>query len=179
MISHPWGKAHEGFINALDSIWIFIEKAIKVFRNKKQPLWITGHSLGGALAMLAASKCFSRRIGNVYGIYTFGQPRVGNAKFTNKFNSLYKNVTYRFVNNEDIIPCVPWLLGYEHAGNLCYFDNKGLLRKEPSVLERYADQMTAKIIRFVDRSGLMDRIFPNEIDDHKLNYYDNFIKNNL
>ncbi len=75
------GRVHEGFKKALDEIWekggLFqYIKNISSKNGRKLPVWFTGHSLGGALATLAAA-CY----GDVRGLYTFGSPRVGDAEF--------------------------------------------------------------------------------------------------
>jgi hypothetical protein len=87
-------------------------------------VFITGHSLGGALAMLCALE-FCRELLPVSGVYTFGQPRAGNAAFANLFDATFapggsklKDITFRVVNQNDIVPRTPgWLLGYRHCGN--------------------------------------------------------------
>ena len=66
------GKVHRGFKEALDEIWPDLLPYIRKVQDKGCKIWITGHSLGGALAMLCAG-----RYGNVQGVYTFGSPRVG------------------------------------------------------------------------------------------------------
>ena len=64
------------------------------------PLFITGHSLGGALALLATRLVAP----NVNGAcYTFGAPRVGNYEY---FRGL-KTPVYRVVNSSDVVPRVP------------------------------------------------------------------------
>ena len=64
------------------------------------PLFITGHSLGGALALLATKLVAP----NVNGAcYTFGAPRIGNYEY---FRFL-KTPVYRIVNSSDIVPRVP------------------------------------------------------------------------
>lgn len=50
------GEIHEGFKAALDSIWDELLGKLTEYGNKKQPVWFTGHSLGGALAVLAAAR---------------------------------------------------------------------------------------------------------------------------
>ena len=67
----------------------------------------TGHSLGGALAVVAAAR--SKYVGEVY---TFGQPRVGNRKYSKQV----KSKVYRFVNNNDIVPRIPPPLVFRHQG---------------------------------------------------------------
>jgi hypothetical protein len=87
-------------------------------------VFITGHSLGGALAILCALE-FCRELLPVSGVYTFGQPRAGNAAFANLFDATFtpggsrlKDITFRVVNQNDIVPRTPgWLLGYRLCGN--------------------------------------------------------------
>ena len=63
-------------------------------------MYFTGHSLGGALAILAATLISPTRHG---AVYTFGAPRVANYKF---FFGL-KMPIFRVVNSADIVPRVP------------------------------------------------------------------------
>ena len=55
----------------------------------KSKIFITGHSLGAALAVLCAAEIGAqdRSLGlNVTGVYTYGEPRVGNAAFQRFYN---------------------------------------------------------------------------------------------
>ncbi len=81
-------------------------------------LWITGHSLGGALARLSAA--YARQAGvPVQGIYTFGSPRMGDRGFKQEYtqNGLAEK-TYRMINNHDPVPRVPPPILYMHVGAL-------------------------------------------------------------
>jgi hypothetical protein len=82
--------------------------------------WFTGHSLGAAMAAIAAYE-----IGNVQALYTFGSPRVGDVKFAELFSAA-DIAHYRFVHHDDIVPHVPihvpLLFGYEHVGDLKYIE---------------------------------------------------------
>jgi alpha-beta hydrolase superfamily lysophospholipase len=76
-----------------------------------EPLFLTGHSLGGALATLAASRWPAR------ACYTFGAPRVGDGAFARTLRA----PLYRVVNGQDVVPRVPPasdLLGFADAGEL-------------------------------------------------------------
>lgn len=117
----PWlyGNVHRGFKEAFDAVWPQIEP---VGWDDKE-LFITGHSLGAALATLAVS-----RIGKG-DLYTFGSPKVGDAKFVESFNKGHESI--RFVNNNDIVARVP-LTGYQHVGTLKYFTHKGQLWTNPN-----------------------------------------------
>ena len=115
------GKVHRGFKLALDAIWkpsadtnenddSTIRLGLKTtldnirargkrLHGKEPTLWFTGHSLGAALATLAAN-----RYKTVQGLYTFGSPQVGDADFIKNFQVPHH---FRIVNNRDIVALVP------------------------------------------------------------------------
>ncbi len=96
---------HEGFREALDSVWHDIADELGKLAC---PVFYTGHSLGAALATLAASRRPPR------ALYTFGSPLVGNAAFA---ASLGSQPVYRVVDGSDIVATVPPpALGYCHVG---------------------------------------------------------------
>jgi hypothetical protein len=67
-----------------------------------RPIHVTGHSLGGALATIAAYDL--KQMGyNVVDLITFGSPRVGNQKFAMNVASVIQN-SWRIVHNDDIVP---------------------------------------------------------------------------
>jgi hypothetical protein len=129
------GRIHEGFQEALDQVWDPLCKEIGdvLAQGPARRVWLTGHSLGAALATLAADRALLQRAFPVGGLYTFGSPRVGNAAFARRVNrSLLGPCIFRFVNYDDIVPRVPPPLGYRHVGRLCYFNKSGRLqRKKP------------------------------------------------
>jgi len=96
---------HAGFTEALDSVWSEIDAALAQINC---PIFYTGHSLGAALATLAAARHAPR------AVYTFGSPRVGNQAF---IDSLCNVPVYRIVDDEDVITTVPSEeLGFRHVG---------------------------------------------------------------
>jgi hypothetical protein len=94
-------------------------------------LWVTGHSLGGALAVIAAAEF--EGVFPVTGLHTFGQPRVGFSAFRDFMNAHYAGRFFRFVNDDDIVPRVP--PGYSHVGTLMHFDSHGNLQAASRSLE--------------------------------------------
>ncbi len=111
---------HKGFWHALDLAWGEIMEHIRTFRNQEQPIWLTGHSLGGALATLAAFRLTQEGL-PFQGLYTFGQPRVGVWNFSKVFNQSHRHKVVRFVNNNDFVTFVPpFLFGYAHIEQLYY-----------------------------------------------------------
>jgi triacylglycerol lipase len=105
VVQTPWihagERVHEGFRRALnDRVWRAIAARLEALNGHR--IWLTGHSLGGALATLAAD-----RIRDVAGIYTFGSPRVGDSAFACGFSARHAGRSFRFVNNRDVIVRVP------------------------------------------------------------------------
>jgi triacylglycerol lipase len=100
-------RFHLGFMNALADIWEPVHAAVEAeLKKADRPLWITGHSLGGALAMLAAWT-FKRRFINVHQIYTYGAPMIGNAAASEAFDKAFPDKVYRYVNCTDPVPKLP------------------------------------------------------------------------
>jgi hypothetical protein len=102
-----WGLVHEGFKEDLQVILPKVLRALSEHSNSSRPLWITGHSLGGSLAILTAAVLSFVFDYSIAGVYTFGQMRVGNPLFRDRYNATLHSRTFRCVNNEDIIPHLP------------------------------------------------------------------------
>ncbi len=140
------GKIHSGFKDAFSHVHLDIQKAIDDEMFSGMPLFITGHSLGGALANVAAKKLSHK--GGIAACYTFGSPRVGNDDWLESI----KTPIYRLVNAADSVTMLPpgttsittigWLTGwvpyigtpfkkwltsnfggYLHGGNMRYLTN--------------------------------------------------------
>ncbi len=126
--SPRYGRVHRGFYYAFQDV---AEQTLSLLlQQPDRPLFITGHSLGGALATIAAAEWQGEF--NVRGVYTYGQPRVGGADFQAYMEQRYPHSFFRFVNNNDIVPRVP--PGYSHVGRLFHFDADGGLESENEAL---------------------------------------------
>lgn len=89
-----------------------IQNLHSIFRGAN--IIITGHGLGGSLAMLAAAET-AKIYGVVYAVYTFGSCRVGNIKFADYYDKLVPN-TFRVINYADLLPHLPiQAAGYQHS----------------------------------------------------------------
>jgi triacylglycerol lipase len=111
--SYQGGTLHQGFWEALEAIWKLLYKQIQDFRSNQQKIWLTGHSQGGALAMLAARRLVAENL-PIQGVYTYGQPKVGDMLFAANYDSLLKNKTFRIYNEDDSVVNNPPKL--YHAG---------------------------------------------------------------
>jgi triacylglycerol lipase len=103
------GRVHSGFKTALEEVWTVLQPEIERLQNHGVKIWLTGHSLGAALATLAAD-----RLTDVQGLYTFGSPRVGDKGFQAHF----RVPAYRVVNGQDIVATVPGEGPFLHVGKL-------------------------------------------------------------
>ena len=80
-------------------------------KNPSYQIWVTGHSLGAALAPLASAWLAYYNIAprqNVI-LYTFGSPRVGDYKYALQHDQLVNN-SWRVVNFDDVVPHLPPLI---------------------------------------------------------------------
>jgi hypothetical protein len=103
------GKVHHGFADS----WEELRSWVQVHTPMEIPVEVTGHSLGGALATLAAASLAANRW-RVMPVYTFGAPRVGDAEFTAGVDNLVD--VWRVVNDIDPVPHVPDGIRYLHCG---------------------------------------------------------------
>ena len=117
------GRIHRGFAEAYKSIEIQVLKGVKGKGIEDLPLYITGHSLGAAVATVA-TQYLERDLNlrkQIAACYTFGSPRVGNREFDRDF----KSAIYRVVNTTDIVTVVPLLaMGYTHIGDVRFLESQ-------------------------------------------------------
>ncbi|GJV23918.1 triacylglycerol lipase OBL1 [Tanacetum coccineum] len=159
------GKVHAGFLKALglqksqgwpkdiqvDDQKIYAYYAIRqklkdrLQNNPNAKFLITGHSLGAALAIMFPAVLAHHNetdlLSKLEGVYTFGQPRVGNHKFGEYMKEVL--VTHgmryhRFVYCNDLVPRVPFDnsdLLFKHFGDCHYYNSfyKGqVVTEEPN-----------------------------------------------
>lgn len=92
-------KSHQGFTRAANTLYAQILPSL----NKNHGITVTGHSLGGAVAVLLAM--YLDKAGySINQVTTFGQPKVSNRGAIKQFPNL--KIT-RVVNEEDMIPLLP------------------------------------------------------------------------
>lgn len=114
------GEYHRGFFTAYLSLEKYLNEVINE-TNLRVPLYICGHSLGGALAVIA-SKYLDYPY--IMACYTYGCPKIG------KYDPLFVHIVpiYRCVNKNDIVTKVPLsILGYRSYGVQKYFSVKNNL----------------------------------------------------
>jgi hypothetical protein len=150
------GQVHVGFREALDRVW---DKINQHLDGRQIPLFYTGHSLGAALATLAAS----RRPPSA--LYTFGSPRVGDQAFAATLSDL---PVFRVVNNRDVVTALPPpIRGFCHVGEVHYIAHDGHILTNPPEDAIAADRQMEDPTFDIKRSWL-DRLVgpPQFLADH-------------
>jgi triacylglycerol lipase len=111
------GKVHVGFKGEINKVW----PAITVSLANIDSVYVTGHSLGAAMATIAASRMQTK----VKALITFGSPRVGDKEFVKSVAVEH----YRVQNNCDDVTKVPFrLMGFDHHGTHKYMNFHGEFR---------------------------------------------------
>lgn len=162
----PGGSIHRGFAAAAGVVW----EDANGFRGLRshlsdlagtRALWFTGHSLGAAVATVAAVLCEQTGM-RVAGLYNFGSPRVGDAEFAAHFRTLFPGDSgrdyQRFTNERDIVALVPpEPFGYRHVGVGHHIESDGTI----NVVEASPDAAPAELAREVN--GLLLHLIPGAI----------------
>src|ERR1041385_2920058 len=134
------GRVHSGFYLSVEVVWHEIHTALTAamqgkavtikdgrthevdLPNRLETLYVTGHSLGGAMAVLAAARLFADGYEDlrpkIKGIYTFGQPMVGDTDFATACEQDFQGRLHRHVFQHDVVPHLPPRSGlkYAHSG---------------------------------------------------------------
>jgi hypothetical protein len=113
------GLVHQGFLGSLDVLWPNIEAYCAA---SSKPLYVTGHSKGGALAFLASYR-LSKTLKKPAAVYTYASPRAGDGAFAAAYD-LEVPGTFRVEYRDDLVPHLPpatgaWfkiLDGYKSVG---------------------------------------------------------------
>lgn len=139
MIEYYNGKYHAGFHRMTKNV---ANEIISEIRTIDKPLYITGHSAGGAIAVMFAEILLKRGI-KFDTIYTFGQPRLMSFSTAELFSNRTKGKYFRYQHNNDAACLLPpsWL-GYSHAGQLVYIDSKGRIINRVGFFDRFIDSVS-------------------------------------
>lgn len=127
-----FGKVHSGFYHA----WLSVRDAVTALLQQhdvgNKRLFVTGHSLGGGLAMMAALDVFPDEV------YTFGAPRCFSSAMATHYDEFH-GPCYRVVVAGDLITRLPKPVFYRHSHQLIYFNRFGRRQTGVSGWERFKD----------------------------------------
>ncbi len=112
----PWasGRAHKGCTRLVENVWTNLLAALYDEGADTRRVWLTGHSIGGTLALIAAARLEHEGF-DLFNVTTFGAPAVLDRAAAESFRCRVQRV----VNNEDIVADMPWPTltdTYVHAG---------------------------------------------------------------
>lgn len=188
------GLVHEGFMKDIAEVWNDTNgrQGLKSYLQPllaggTRTLWITGHSLGAALATLAAERAVRDAGFDVSGVYTYGSPRVGDIQFKQKYEARGLNAkTYRVVYDIDV---AQKLFGdaYTHVGQLKFIDADGHLHQnvpngglpEPTGAQEWAVRLYGLLGRgWALVENALGLTIPAPFADHAPIYYASYIWNN-
>ena len=157
---------HEGFYNATSLIFGGILTELKdnltlKRGGRRRAVWITGHSLGGAIAGEISRRMWILEVNN--SVYNFGAPRWCNQTQANWYQSVCKGQYHRYVNNNDIITRLPFrVMDYAHIkvdGGFHYFDQDGQQNDDIGWLAKLFDRIEGRLEH-------IGKIGTDGIDDH-------------
>jgi hypothetical protein len=208
-----YGKVHAGFYANVEVVWDDIGKVLRGAAQNVRPqvdlpvipsqpdrydypmdsLYITGHSLGAAMAVVAAACLLHEPDGALgwdgilRGIYTYGQPMVGDAEFVTNCRKQFRDRLFRHVFNDDLVPRMPprTVHNFQHFGERRYSRSTGepwgstragtRADQAPTLLETLGSAVTSFVFRRVSVPGvsIIERILPlpYSIDDHMATNY--------
>jgi pimeloyl-ACP methyl ester carboxylesterase len=144
------GRVHYGFSSALRHTWDKIQRLLDetLAASAGRPLFLTGHSMGGALAVLSA--CRLAKMGRTpAGIYTFGSPRVGDPTFC----AGYALPTWRIVNGMDLVPEMPLASVARLLPERPRLTNEIILQKLKALAGRVPCYGHVRQLMYIDRAG--------------------------
>ncbi|HET9766459.1 MAG TPA: hypothetical protein VFS60_06410 [Thermoanaerobaculia bacterium] len=159
----PWesgGRVNDGFRAALEVIWSAIEPHLATPHR----LLYTGHSLGAALATLAASRLPPA------AIFTIGSPLVGDVDFGRTLAGVKH---HRYVDCCDLVTRVPpsELFDYRHTGERRFLDRQGTLRPAFDDDDIQRERRAARTKYFFEHALLIGTVPTRDLADHSpINY---------
>lgn len=160
-----YGDFHHGFYLAATAIWEPLKSLLRDAQMRQnRPLFLTGHSLGGAMATVTAARLYSSAVPFV-AVYTFGQPMATAASSADRLRSAFGKRMFRFQMNHDLVTRVPPpRVGFRHVGRKVYISGHGTLHVESGRWFRALDQ----VIGLVDLARNRNLTL---ISDHDMGLY--------
>jgi triacylglycerol lipase len=119
-----FAKLHKGFWKSFELIRDDLKNTIDNLNPEGKKIWLSGHSLGGAMAIL--SGLYLEKLGyDVQGVYSFSGPKaIGDNVFSEMANQSLGKKIQRFEYSLDPVSIL-WSPGYEPVGQRNWFDNAG------------------------------------------------------
>ena len=193
------GSMHGGFVDGYQGMHQQVVKLLKRYDAKR--VWVTGHSLGGALAVVCAHDLLLDAEFEIAGVMTFGQPKVIRTDMRSFLEPKLDGKYVFFVNEMD--PVTRVVSPYIHFGHMVKFINEEIERSsghatemrlgtnvgvEVASTDPYVDSMSDRELQefiasleskgnpiIIDGQPVMQTFYPS-VGDHKLDAYDRMLK---
>lgn len=142
-------KVHRGFYKYVDTA--FKAKAVTrnnnnprllselLLENKGRKVYLTGHSLGGAVATLAGARLLNIGVTpEQIEVLTFGAPAVGNQAFVEKYAPVLP-LTRVVINGDPVTRVLQKLAGYKQFGREICWTSQDITQKGHHAMVGYLD----------------------------------------
>lgn len=188
-----WKKnIHSGYERSLEIMNQWLNAKIEFIFQKYPhasniPVYITGHSMGGALATIAMTSLiernktvpFEKRL-NLKSVYSFAAPRIGNINYAQYFDKLANESHvnfFRIVNKNDFVTRAP-CIDYVHFGSYLQIIEKKKTEAQPSAIDILVNPMSKKYHECAYGAATLDSIYnyKSYINDHRLESYYEILK---
>jgi len=156
------GRVSEGIRDGALTVWDDVLAAFFDANAGDKTLWLTGHSIGGAIATVLAAELDAEGF-DIQAVYTFGAPAVFDRDAASTFNPEF----HRFVNDGDWIPDMQWpriTSKYVHTG-----ERHLLMRSGAVGSGRYPDHLARRIDKFMNIETPMG--YGGPVEDHRMDEY--------
>ena len=172
-------RFHRGFMEALHAIWEpLLKKVTEAVEAADRPLWVTGHSLGGALALLAAWR-LQRSFVTVHEVVTFGAPMIGNDAAARAFEQEFAGKIFRYVNLEDPVPLLPSVSLVANSYAHCQSEvSMKAVQAAVSALEELKQTAGSAVDRVIEATqiDLLWKAVQGRISAHFIDHYQERVK---
>lgn len=120
------GRFHAGFKDGFEALRPTLLRELR--ERRISTVWLTGHSLGGALAVVAACHLIDQGSYEIGGVMTFGQPMVVRHELAERYDPILRHRYVAFVNGSD--PIARAVMPFVHFGHIVLLDNGDVLRAD-------------------------------------------------
>jgi pimeloyl-ACP methyl ester carboxylesterase len=164
------GSMHGGFAKGYAALHSQVIDLLKRYQTKR--VWLTGHSLGGGLAVVCAYRLLNETDYQIAGMMTFGQPKVVRSKLSSYLTPKLDGKYVFFVNDMD--PVTRLISPYEHLGHMVRWTDNDIERSQMLVMSKGPDsEPTGQEAGYVE--GMTDAEFRElltQTDDSKKPKFD-------
>lgn len=167
-------KFHQGFVGAFEEISTPLFAALKEETARRdRPIWVTGHSLGGALAAIC-SWVMQRHFLSVHQVYTYGGPMVGNKLATTAYDKEFAGRIFRYVNAPDPVPLLPTVSlianEYVHCQQECLLGEASSPQSALATFKTFADNTVNGLLQGTLKDDLW-KLVSDRVNAHLMPSY--------